>query len=302
VISLLLAYGSYIVADALGGSGVIAVVAAGLVMGNYGRIFTMAPSARITLSAFWDVAAFLANSLIFLLIGIDLHPGELVQREMMVWILIIFGAVMVIRGVITYALLWICRAIKGLPPTRWIFVVFWGGMRGTIPIALVLALRDRGVPYPEVFGQEQAQALVFGVVLLSLLVQGLTIRPVLKWLGLAGARWDEVTLGLAAARELAARAAARELEEMKDQGEVPQSLYEELLAEVLGRKERAKAEREQVLDAHPSLQEARRRHVEVRLLEAQRVHLAQAARRGIIPEEAFHQMRDEIDARLEQEE
>ena len=76
-LSLVTAYGSYLVADKLGGSGVIAVIVGGLLIGNYGTRFAMSASSRVTLTDFWEVLAFLANSALFLVIGLEFDVAAL---------------------------------------------------------------------------------------------------------------------------------------------------------------------------------------------------------------------------------
>ena len=78
-LSVVLAYGSYLVAERLEVSGVIAVVVAGLIVGNYGRILSMSPTTRLSLTHFWEVAAFLFNGLLFLLIGLTVERGGLLD-------------------------------------------------------------------------------------------------------------------------------------------------------------------------------------------------------------------------------
>ncbi len=295
-VSLLLAYGSYIVATNLHGSGVMAVVAAGLIMGNFGRTLTMRASARITLASFWEVAAFIANSLVFLFIGVNLHPSDLARPDVPARIAVGFIGMMVLRAIITYGLLGLSRLWKAIPPKTWILVTFWGGLRGTIPIALVLM--TEGTLEGDVY--TDTQAMVFGVVLASLLVQGLTIKGLLTRLGLTGAADEQLALAEAQARDLAARAAERELEELHSLGEVPENLFEELRAELAAEREKTGSSLEQMLETQPELLAQRRRHLARQLLEARLEFLALGVRRGIISEEAFQKLRDEIAQRLEE--
>ena len=293
MISLILAYGSYLAADRLEGSGVISTVAAGLIMGNYGRILAMSPSARITLSSFWDVGAFLANSMVFLLIGVGLRPETLTRGNAPMKIVGIFLMLLAVRAAITHGLLWGCRRMIHRPPARWAWLVIWGGLRGTIPIALVLSIPGDIVAVPG-----DTRAVVFGVVLLSLVIQGISLRFVLGWLGLGGTTEEEQELELAEARAISARAAERELEAMKSYGEVPDLVYRDLRNRLAKGTDRATEELKGLLREREGLLESRKRHVATRLLEAQRVHLQRAVRRGIISEDVFGVLRDEIDARL----
>ncbi|MCZ6690651.1 MAG: Na+/H+ antiporter [Planctomycetota bacterium] len=297
-LSLILAYGSYTLAMVLHGSGVMAVVAAGLILGNYGQFLAMSPSTRITLHAFWDVSAFLANSFVFILMGLSMHPEDF--TKMVIWSAVgIFLILMILRAGICYGLMAVARLLQHRPPTRWTFVILWGGLRGTIPIALVLGLTAATFPdlVAEAAGDRvnEARAVVFGVVFLSLIVQGLTIRFVIRKLGLGGGSDEELMLHKAEGRALAAYAAERELEAMKRQGEVPEKIYLEIKERLAKETGEAVEELHGLLDGHPSLLGARRRHIEVRILQAQRTALQKAVVRGVISEDAFHPLRDQID-------
>jgi Na+:H+ antiporter len=180
-LSLVTAYGAYLLADRLGGSGVIAVVVGGLLIGNYGTRRAMSATSRATMSDFWEVLAFLANSALFLIIGLEFHPSALRGRTLVATVVAI-AAMLAGRAVITFGLLRPFRRSPSAPvPASWRLAAFWGGLRGSIPIALVLGLPDRQ------FAGIDAVAVVFGVVLFSLVVQGVTYRPLLVRLGLTAA-------------------------------------------------------------------------------------------------------------------
>jgi CPA1 family monovalent cation:H+ antiporter len=167
-----LAFGAYLIAESLGTSGVMAVVAAGLVNGNIGAK-GMSPTTRIVVFNFWEYAAFLATTFIFLLIGLQIDINMLIEN----WLPILWaiGAVLISRVVVVYSLSIINRDI----PLRWQHVLFWGGLRGALAPALAISL-------PATLGpiRTQIQAMVFGVVLFNLLVQGTTLGPFVRRLKL----------------------------------------------------------------------------------------------------------------------
>jgi len=137
-LTTVLAYGAYLIAEQLHFSGVLAVVAAGLVNGNIGPQ-GMSPTTRIVLFNFWEYLAFLANSMVFLLIGLQVDiPTLLSAWQPILWSIL---GVMVARLVIVYGLDWLAgRWIDPIPP-RWQHVLAWGGLRGAVSLALVLSLR-----------------------------------------------------------------------------------------------------------------------------------------------------------------
>jgi CPA1 family monovalent cation:H+ antiporter len=171
-LTTVLAYGSYLIAEYIFGvSGVLAVVAAGLATGQLGPK-GMSPTTRIVVFNFWDYAAFLANSFVFLLIGLQIDVSLLVKNAGAIgWAIL---AVLVARAATIYGLSWFKKDI----PFQWKNILFWGGLRGAISLALALSL---SVDIPN---REQLQAMAFGVVLFTLLVEGLTLKPLVRWSGL----------------------------------------------------------------------------------------------------------------------
>jgi len=179
--SLIAGLGALLAANSLGTSGVVAVVASGAVFGNYGPRHLSGPGLE-TVQTMWDMIAFLANSLLFLLIGLQ-APAGLLGRH---WEIItaVIGAAFVARVFIVGASVAVWQRFTRLAPSAWRYPLVWGGLRGGVAIALALNL-DRAVP-----GREALVAAAFGMVVFTLLVQGLSIGPVVRWAGLAGARQD----------------------------------------------------------------------------------------------------------------
>jgi CPA1 family monovalent cation:H+ antiporter len=171
------AYGSFTGAEALQASGVIATVVAGMICGNSGmRRGAISASTRVTAEAFWEYVAFALNSIVFLLIGFEVRLSALLAD----WapILLAYGVVTVGRALIIAA----GRAFVGLTrerfPWSWSIVLVWGGLRGALPMVLVLSLPE-GFPH-----RDQLVSMTFGVAVLSILVQGLTMTGLLNCLGI----------------------------------------------------------------------------------------------------------------------
>ncbi|HEY1943716.1 MAG TPA: cation:proton antiporter [Roseiarcus sp.] len=175
------AYGSLLAAERLGASGLLATVSAGLLMGNLGVLaddadpFALSSQGRAFVAEFWEFAAFVANSLVFLLIGLALARTP--TRA--------FGALAV-----AVALALVGRAATVYPVallfarSRWaaswaeLHFLWWGGLRGALALALALALPP-SMPY-----RDDILVAAFGVVAFSILVQGLTAKFALSVLGL----------------------------------------------------------------------------------------------------------------------
>jgi CPA1 family monovalent cation:H+ antiporter len=290
-LSLVLAYGSYLIAERLEVSGVIAVVVAGLIIGNYGRIFSMSPSTRLSLTHFWEVGAFLINGLLFLLIGLTVERGGLFAYAGL--IVLVFSALVVVRAVVVYGIL---AAYGGLThhslPPGWLHVVNWGGLRGSIPVALALGLP---VWVPRL---QELQAITLGVVLLSLLIQGVTVKPLLGRLGLVRSSDEQRDFERLKGQVIAARAAVRELEKLHGRGEISDSFHARLEEHFEGiRRERTSSLSAMTVDNRA----VRRREigrVSSQVFAAERAALDEALRRGVLGEEVWRELKREVDARL----
>jgi monovalent cation:H+ antiporter, CPA1 family len=177
-LTVLSAYGAFIAAEVLGLSGVIACVVAGMVTGNWGAQHGMLLATRAAVEVFWSYTAFLLNSFVFLLMGLEINLAKLAHY--VPEILIGWVAINLARGVLVCANYYIMRATgrHGFS-WSWATVLCWGGLRGGLSMVLALSL-------PRDFShREMILHMTFGVVLLTLLVQGLTIKPLLRRVGLA---------------------------------------------------------------------------------------------------------------------
>jgi monovalent cation:H+ antiporter, CPA1 family len=171
------AYGSFVAAEAIGGSGVIATVSAGMLCGNYaGR--GMSPSSRIAVGTFWEYVAFALNSIIFLLIGFELRARDLVAS----WqpILAAYLSVTLGRGIVILGVSSLLRSTRERIPWSWTTVLTWSGLRGALSMVLALSL---AIDFPQ---RQLLITMTFGVVLISILIQGTARASLLKRLGLVG--------------------------------------------------------------------------------------------------------------------
>lgn len=176
-LTTVLAYASFLLAEEfLGVSGVMATMGAAITLGGWGRA-KISPSVRTYLEHFWEQMAFIANALIFLMVGLTVDLQALWHSfDLLPWVIL---AMLIARAVTIYTLVPLVGCIPGSKPIKRSYqtVMFWGGLRGAIAIAIVLSLPH--FEYAETF-----VALVMGAVLFTLLVQGLTIEPLIKRLSL----------------------------------------------------------------------------------------------------------------------
>jgi CPA1 family monovalent cation:H+ antiporter len=154
LITLVVAYGSYLAADVVHASGVVSVVTAGLMVARYVQ--------GTQLRGFWNLLAFVLNAILFLVVGIAMPAHRLLSVAGLV--LGAYLIMLVARAVPVYGLLGVFRSI----PWSWRHMTMWGGLRGGLSVALALSVAS----YPTV------PVLAYGMVLLSLVVQGGLLLPV----------------------------------------------------------------------------------------------------------------------------
>jgi CPA1 family monovalent cation:H+ antiporter len=175
-LTVIAAYGSFVAAEQYHLSGVIATVAAGMVVGNYGRRVGMSPTTRFSVESFWEYIAFALNSMVFLLIGFEVSFSALggYWRE----ILAAAAAVIIARFGVVHVVSALLRGSPERLPPGWTTVLAWGGVRGALSIVLALGL-PRDLPH-----RDQIVTMAVGVVLTSILLQGMSMAPLLRRLGL----------------------------------------------------------------------------------------------------------------------
>jgi CPA1 family monovalent cation:H+ antiporter len=244
-ISLFTGYAAYLPAEELGASGVLAVVAAGVYLGRQSSVMT-APRARLEALSVWEVVPFLLNSVLFILIGLQLPTIlEGLSDEYSMGSLILSAALVSLTVIVT-RLLWVfpkayfprrllprrLRELDPYPPWQHVVAIGYTGMRGAVSLAAALSLpltAEGGAPFP---GRDLILFLTFCVILVTLVLQGLSLPFLIRWLGLAG-DVDEEEREEIKARQLAAEAALGRIEELEgeewvreDTAERMRDLYE----------------------------------------------------------------------------
>jgi len=287
-LTTVLAFGSFLVAEhMLHVSGVLAVVAAGLINGNIGPQ-GMSPTTRIVVVNFWEYVAFLANSAVFLLIGLDIEiPALLANLSAIVWAII---AILVARAITIYGL---SRLGRGMPP-RWRHVLYWGGLRGAIALALALSLSPQ-------FGDARQTLIMmtFGVVLFTLLVQGLSMGGLVRRLGVITVSDQQREYERRHARALAAQASYDHIDRMHRQGLISAHTWEVLKPTLQRRGEALKEAVQEVLHNVPQLEIEEMQSARREMLRSQRSTLANLRRDGVVSEEIYTDLVTEIDLALE---
>jgi Na+:H+ antiporter len=289
-LTTILAYSSYLLAMSLHVSGVIATVVAGIVVGNFGTRTGMSPRTQISLWSFWEYAAFVINSLLFLLIGMQVRIGDLARG----WYaaLLAIGSVLLGRVLSVYGLTPVSNFFSERIPLRWQHVMVWGGLRGALALALALSL-DPKIPY-----RNELLAWTFGVVAFSLIVQGLTIKPLLRMLGMAAT--SESEFDRAQVHQMALSSAKTELDDLLDTHVVSAPLYARLRRELDASLTQAEAEIADLYTKDEARAEDQMRTARSRLLAAEKEAIQRAYYDGLISQQTASHMIDAADRRLDE--
>lgn len=246
-LTLVSAYGTYLIAEDLGGSGVIGVVTTGLILGNFGSRIGMNPRTRIIVSEFWEFLAFFVNSIVFLLIGDQIRFASL--GDNLDAIAVTIAGVILTRAIAIYGLGSLSnRFANSEIPLGDRTVLWWGGVRGAVSVALALSVPEN-LP-----GRDVVIATVFGTVLFTLLVQGLTIGPVLEKLDLLGDGPMRQQYLEAIARQAALSRVLQRLGELEEYPRVEPEFYEYQESLVKGELTRLEAEIDRLQNEYPDLQ------------------------------------------------
>ncbi|KAF5997798.1 MULTISPECIES: Na+/H+ antiporter [Streptomyces] len=237
--TLLVPFASYVLAEELHGSGVLAVLTTALFLAEYA---TDADDVMTRLAGytFWDVVDTLVTGVAFGLIGLELHNAIRTASgrwgEMLGWAAAVVAVVVFVRLAYLMPATWLTKRLHAKRdydeeiPTSWreTVIMWWSGMRGVASVALALAIplkMDDGSPFPD---RDEIIFIAFGVIMATLVLQGLTLPWLVRRLGV---RADE-DVEKAFEKELAvraAKAAKRRLKEIEEVEELPEELSEQLI-------------------------------------------------------------------------
>ncbi|AFY77155.1 Na+ antiporter [Pleurocapsa sp. PCC 7327] len=246
-LTLVSAYGTYLITEDLGGSGVIGVVTTGLILGNFGSRIGMNPRTRIIVTEFWEFLAFFVNSIVFLLIGDRVEFAVLGENLGTIALTVV--AMIVTRALAIFGLSGLSnKLVKSDIPLQEQTILWWGGLRGSVSIALALSI-------PTILSErEEIVATVFGVVLFTLLVQGLTVKPLLEKLNLLGDQPLRQQYAEAIARLTALDRVLQHLQRVEKRPGVEPEFYRYQEQLVKGELNRLQEEIERLQNEYPNLQ------------------------------------------------
>lgn len=302
-ILLIIAYGGFLLAARLGISGPLETVTAGLVLGTRSRRI-MSATTRLQAGATWDFLDFVANSMLFLLVGLELRfLGELDLAHLGASLLALFWPLVATLIAITIAralIVWIVARIlawRGNPlPRGWRIVLTWAGLRGAVALAAALSLP---INLPE---RSLLLTLTFLVVLVTLLGQGFTMRPLVRRLGLVRTGGEgQIAVETAIGRLRSLDAAVHELAALRRAAVIDEHLADGLATRLAGRREQARAELEAAYANDPMARQDRERDAVQHLLHIRREAVREAAASGQISDGVLRELLSEIDHELDQQ-
>lgn len=291
MLTTIVAFGSYLLAEWLHVSGVISVVAAGLVVGSYGMQTGMSATTRLAVNSFWEYAAFAVNSIVFLLVGFEVTLVNL--WPMIPLIMLAFLIVLVGRAAAIYLLGPLIKWSGYKIPPKWQHMLFWGGLRGAIPMALALSL-DRSFP-----ARNEILLLTFGVVLFSLLLQGLTTKTLIKKLGLAAKKNWQAEHSRLASQIMAVQEAIKELDDLDQRRALSMQSFQRLRKRYQQRLELLEKSIEQLGQNDDGLIQFQENQALRQALLAEKSSLKEAYASGMIDDEDWQNLSLVIDEELD---
>lgn len=289
-LTTILAYGAFLIAEQLRVSPVISVVAAGIVMGNYGSRAAMSATTRLAVNSFWEYAAFLVNSLVFLLIGLQVKFDLLQKYSLPIAFAIL--AILVSRAIVVYGLTPFFAKKVAPIPWSWRNLLFWGALRGSLSMALALSLPTT------VTHREEILITTFGVVLFTLLLPGLTIEPLVKLFKMNPGDPKLTIYKELKSVQMSNTKALDFLDGLKRQGSITEQSYERLKEEL---NESQKQTRDSIEDLHvadASIQELEFSEVKRSLLELKKDYLILLSREGLLAQDSLEKLKLEIDQQM----
>jgi monovalent cation:H+ antiporter, CPA1 family len=251
----------------------------------------MSARTRVALRSFWEYISFVINSLVFLLIGIEVHVTNLAES----WrgILLAIGTVLLGRAVSVYLMGPTSRLMGSTIPFRWQHVLVWGGIHGSVSMALALSLH-RNIPH-----RSEILTLAFGVVAFSIVVQGLTVKPLLRLLKIEAVREDDYEL--AKARRGAYLASRRELDFLLRDHLISEYVFERLSQELDTQVQDAQHAITAMQEQNANIAKDEIRMARIRLIAAEKSSIQRSANQGLVSMTVAETLLTEADRRLDEQ-
>ncbi|MFB6188311.1 MAG: cation:proton antiporter, partial [Halapricum sp.] len=244
----------------------------------------------------WETGAFIVNTFIFLMIGVKTPLPDLLDNWELIAVAI--PLTLLARAVTVYPLATLSnRLTKPKIPLDYQHVMIWGGLHGSIPIALVLGLPTEGLIDPAI--QTKLRALVFGVAAFSLVVQGLTMGTVIDRLNIVTRSEAEELFELLIGRARAVDAALDAARDLHDDGNIPTEVYKDFTAEYEQEKDALNDSISELLSSNPELRREQLLTGERRILQQEKSAIMDSIRTGVVNDDTGRRLLQEVNLKLD---
>ena len=296
--TVMVIYGIFILAEELSVSSIVAVVTTSLMLGTFRQRMAISATTQIALSSFWSFAAFTLNSILFIIIGLQINFSSLWDNFWIILIALI--AVNVGRIVFIYPFSMLVnfvgqRKMKELPeeiPIKWQHVLALGNLKGSLSMALVISLPDT------LIYKEQLTVLTFGIVFLSLIAQGTTLRPILKLFKLQTISNDQIEFDKRQGLIISAKSVLTALNTEYQSGMITSSVYQSLKEQYEFTIENAEQSLTRLQSKNPALADSHLQNTYYQMLTLQRTVIQNAYTQNIICEDAALELMKSFDSQM----
>lgn len=296
--TVMLVYGMYIIAEKIEISSIIAVVTASMMIGHYRQKLGMSPTTQIALSSFWNFTAFAINSILFILIGLQLNFNTLLGNIGIILIGLLavnIGRIAFIypfSNILNFFLARRASTKHDILPIKWQHVMALGNLKGSLSMALVISLPDT------LLYKNQLVALTFGIVFLSLVIQGTTLRPILRRFQLQTIPPEQIEFDKRQGLILSAKAVLASLQSEYTSGMITTSVYHTLKEQYEFTIENAEKSLHRLQDKNPSLADAHLQSSYYQMLILQRTVIQNAQTHNIISDDAAADLLKNFDQQM----
>lgn len=298
LVTVILIYGVFLLAEEAGISAIIAVVTTSLMIGNFSQKMQLSATTQIALSSFWNFTAFALNSILFLLIGLQLNFHLLLDN--LFPILIGLVAVNLGRVVVIYPFSRLVNWVQGLRsksdspeiPSKWQHVLVLGNLKGSLSMALVVSLPD------SLIFKDYLEILTFGVVFFSLVGQGTTLRPILRLFRLQTISPDQIEFDKRQGMIMSAKAVLTALEGEFQKGMITSVVYNDMKEQyefIIANSEKSLTK---LQTANPALAQSHLQTVYRQMLMLQRSVILNAQTHHVISEDAAAELLKNFDHQI----
>ncbi|PIY35347.1 MAG: Na+/H+ antiporter [Candidatus Aenigmarchaeota archaeon CG_4_10_14_3_um_filter_37_21] len=289
LITIIVAYGCFLLGDSFHISGIVAIAVAGLIIGDK-KTKIMKPSAQISIFTFWEFAVFIVNSLIFLLIGLKLRIGTFISNFSL--ILAVSLIVLLSRFLSVYLLSGILNRFNQKITKKWKFVISMGGLRGSIPIALALSLPIT-FEYYDIFA-----SVIFGVVVISIVFGGLSLIPIIDKLKLRKRADIEFEYEYNVGKIIGYRSSLEELERLLNSGRISKKVFENIKSNYIKKLKETEVKVDDLFLKEENINKNQSLIIMRSLLLSQKSAIKEAEINGLISIKISRQLINDIDTKL----